>query len=178
MSEQAILSEQVNTLEQLQQRIAKLEAIEQIKQLKAKYLTACDQKQIEQIRSCFVEHSVDIDYGAVGRFSHRDELVALFYQVGNHDYMVEIHHGQNSQITIIDEDNAAAEWGLFYYLVNTQDNSLTQLGGRYSDAYRRIDGQWLIAKSHFSVNSTVASQLTDGVAQVMFAGNPQLPPAE
>ncbi|CAH0993191.1 hypothetical protein SIN8267_03332 [Sinobacterium norvegicum] len=161
----------------LEQRIAKLEAIEAIKQLKARYLAACDQKQVEQIRDCFVEQSVDIDYGAVGRFSHRDQLVALFDQVGNHDYMVEMHHAQNPQITIIDEDTAEAEWGLFYYLVNTQENSLTQLGGCYRDGYRRIDGQWYIAKSHFSVDSTVASQLSDGVAQVVFAGNPQLQPA-
>ena len=37
----------------LEQRIARLEALEAIRQLKHRYLNACDLKEVESIRDCF-----------------------------------------------------------------------------------------------------------------------------
>ena len=38
----------------LEQRLARLEAIEDIGQLKARYLHACDRKDPDAVRACFV----------------------------------------------------------------------------------------------------------------------------
>jgi|GEM_PF-6879268 len=56
-------------------RLQTLEAIEAIKLLKAHYLSACDRKQTEVIRGCFIDSPVYIDFGAVGRFEHRENTV-------------------------------------------------------------------------------------------------------
>ena len=58
----------------LEARIQRLEDIEAIKQLKAKYFHACDQKQLSEIESCFVSGEMLIDYAAVGIFKCREEL--------------------------------------------------------------------------------------------------------
>ena len=81
-----------------------------------------------------------------------------------------MHHGQDPQIEIVDEDNATATWGLYYYLINTRDETVTQLGGAYEDGYRREAGQWKICKSWYSVRSTQIFDLSEGLAKVIFAG--------
>ncbi|HEY9035450.1 MAG TPA: nuclear transport factor 2 family protein [Pseudomonadales bacterium] len=156
----------------LETRIARLEAIEAIQQLKHRYFRACDTKQLDLMRACFVDGSMHIDYGAVGTFTHRDELVALFEKVGCHPHMVEMHHGQNPEITVVNEHSAIGIWGLFYYLINTQDNTLTQLGGFYRDEYRREGEQWRISSTVFKVHSMQVHKLVDGHVASIMAGSP------
>ena len=81
-----------------------------------------------------------------------------------------MHHGQNPEVTLVDADNATATWGLYYYMVDTRRNVVTQLGGFYDDAYVRIDGEWLISRSHYEVSSTAIYNLADGPVQTVFAG--------
>lgn len=157
---------------ELEARIARLEAIEAIQQLKHRYFRACDTKQLDVMRDCFVDGPMHIDYGAVGTFAHRDALVALFEKIGCHPHMVEMHHGQNPEITITGARSATGIWGLFYYLINTQEQTLTQLGGFYHDEYRCDDGQWRISSTAFRVHSMQVHQLIDGMVQSVMAGSP------
>lgn len=159
----------------LQARIARLEAIEAIRQLKHRYFRACDTKQTPLMRDCFVDGPVHIDYGQVGTFTHRDGLVDIFTRIGCHPHMVEMHHGQNPEITVIDATRAAGTWGLFYYLINTQDHTLTQLGGFYEDEYRCEAGQWRISRTVFRVHSMQVHRLDEGLVRNLAAGSP--PPA-
>lgn len=157
----------------LEQRINRLEAIESIKQLKFGYFNACDMKKPELVRECFVEGDVLIDYGAIGAFNNREELVKVFSEVGCHDYMVEMHHGQNPQILVGDGETATGTWGLYYYLINTQEQTVTQLGGIYQDEYRKVGGDWKISRTVFTANSTVVTQLKgEGDSAILFAGKP------
>ncbi len=157
---------------ELEARIARLEAIEAIQQLKHRYFRACDTKQLDLMRDCFVAGPMTIDYGAIGTFDDRDALVSLFEKIGCHPHMIEMHHGQNPEITIVDNNHASGIWGLFYYLINTQDNTLTQLGGFYHDEYRYDDGQWRISATVFKVHSMQVHRLTDGAVQSVMAGSP------
>ncbi|TNF34460.1 MAG: nuclear transport factor 2 family protein [Gammaproteobacteria bacterium] len=156
----------------LETRIARLEAIEAIRQLKHRYFRACDTKQVDIMRECFVDGDAHIDYGAVGTFQHRDALVALFEKVGCHPHMVEMHHGQNPEISITSADTAEGIWGLFYYLINTEENTLTQLGGFYHDEYRCEQGAWKISRTVFRVHSMQVHRLLDGQVLSVMAGNP------
>ena len=54
-------------IEALAKRLDRLEAIEAIQTLKARYLSACDSKSVDIIRDCFIDGEILIDYGAVGR---------------------------------------------------------------------------------------------------------------
>jgi hypothetical protein len=154
----------------LEQRIARLEAIDAIKQLKARYFFACDNKQPELVRSCFVDGDMVIDYGRVGRFSNADDMVAIYTKYACEDHIVEMHHAQNPQIEIISDTEARATWGLYYYMIDTRHNTVTQLGGFYEDEYCCVQGQWKISATAYRVTSTQLMDLSEGMAKVIFAG--------
>jgi len=155
---------------ELGQRIARLEAVEAIKKLKAKYFFACDNKQPEVVRSCFVDGDMHIDYGRVGSFSNADDMVAIYTKYACKDHIVEMHHAQNPQVTIISDTQAGATWGLFYYMIDTRHNTVTQLAGFYEDDYRCVDGEWKISKTIYRVTSTQLMDLSEGMAKLIFAG--------
>lgn len=134
-------------IENLLRRLARLEAIDAIKQLKATYFLACDTKQPDLMRDCFAEGELTIDYGPVGQFNDREELVALFAEVGCHNFMLEMHHGHNPIINLIDEGQASGSWELCYQLINTKDKTLTQLGLIYRDQYCLTNTGWKIQTS-------------------------------
>lgn len=151
-------------------RIARLEAVEAIRQLKARYFHSCDGKNPDAMRDCFVAGPVDIDYGALGRFTDRDGLVNLFTQLGCHPHIVEMHHGANPDITIIDADHARGTWSLHYQQIDTVKQTVTQLGALYHDAYRREDGAWKISATRCVVTSCAVLSIQEGVPRVLRAG--------
>lgn len=154
----------------IEERIARLEAIEAIKQLKYAYFHACDTKNVERIRDCFAPGPIDLQYGRIGNFDDREQMLAVFSELACQEHIVEMHHGQNPQIEIIDGENATGLWGLYYFLVDTRRNVTTQLAGFYEDTYRLQDGRWQIVGSHYTVSSTQIFELSDGLARVVFAG--------
>lgn len=154
----------------LEQRLARLEAIEDIRQLKAQYFHACDTKQVDKVRECFAPGEIALHYGRIGDFHHRDQLVAVFSELACHNHIVEMHHGQNPRIKVHDDSHATGRWGLYYYLIDTRQHTVTQLAGFYDDDYVRVEGQWLICKSTYQVTSTQIFDLSEGLAKVVFAG--------
>jgi hypothetical protein len=159
----------------IQRRLQKLEDIEAIRALKARYLWCCDRKDPAGMRACFADGKVHIDYGVVGTFDNADALAKVFKDIGCHDHMVEMHHGMNPQIEVVDDKTARGTWSLHYFLINTQTKGLTQLAGYYEDEYRKTDGKWKIARTKFVPTSTLALDVTDGIAKALFAG--RAPPA-
>ena len=157
-------------IEKLLGRLARLEAVDAIKQLKATYFLACDTKQPALMRDCFVEGEVNIDYGPVGRFSDRDQLVALFTEQGCHDYMLEMHHGHNPIINLVDEHQASGSWELCYQLINTRDKTLTQLALIYRDQYCLTDKGWKIQTTVTENVSTLAFDISSDSPVVLQGG--------
>lgn len=155
----------------LAKRIQALEDIEAIKRLKYDYFFFCDNKRPEKVRECFVDGPVHIDYGQIGVFDHRDALVAVFTEMACHEHMVEMHHAQNPRIDLVDSSTARGSWGLYYCLIDTRENHVTQLGAYYEDEYRKVDGHWLISTTVCKVNSTYSCDLSEHVAKVLFAGS-------
>lgn len=162
--------------EDVQRRLQRLEDLEAIRALKARYLWCCDRKDPQGMRACFVDGPVHIDYGAVGTFDRADALVKVFTEIGCHDHMVELHHGMNPQIEVLDAARARGTWSLHYFLINTQTRGLTQLAGYYEDEYRKVGGAWKISRTRFVPTSTLALDVSDGLAKTLFAG--RAPPAQ
>lgn len=154
----------------LEQRISRLEAIEAIKQLKASYFHACDTKQVDLVRECFAAGDIDLRYGRIGNFSNREDMVSVFSELACQPHIVEMHHGQNPRIEVVDENNATGHWGLYYYLIDTRRQTVTQLAGFYEDGYTRSEGRWQIVRSCYEVTSTQIFDLSEGLARVVFAG--------
>jgi hypothetical protein len=158
-----------------EQRLQRLEAIESIRHLKSRYLFSCDRKDPAGMRACFVDGPVRIDYGVVGTFNTADALVTVYTQIACHPHMVEMHHGMNPQIEVVDETHARGTWSLHYFLINTQNNQATQLAGYYEDEYRKDAGLWKISATRFVATSTLSLDLTGENLKKLYAGGP--PPA-
>lgn len=156
----------------LEQRVRVLEAIEEIRALKSRYFHCCDRKDPKGVRRCFADGAVYIDYGAVGKFDSADALVKVFTDLACHDHMVEMHHGVNPQIELVDSSRALGKWKLHYQLVNTKENTLTQMAGFYEDEYKVSDGVWRISRTRFVATQSVVMKLGEDGIKTVFAGRP------
>jgi len=155
----------------LEARIARLEAIEAIKNLKARYWHCCDHKDVEGVRDCFLEGPVEIHYdGPVGLVRHRDDLYQVFKDVACQTHIIEMHHGGPPRIEVHSLGEASARWGLVYHLMNTEARTISVVGGYYDDEYRRVDGEWLISKARFKVCSAVTYGWKDAAVRLLHAG--------
>lgn len=133
----------------LEQRIARLEALEAIRELKHRYLNACDLKDVAAIRDCFASGAVLIDYGPLGVFHDREPFLALYSELACVPRVIDLHHAANPQIDYQDPDNAQARWALHYQNRDAETGVTRQLGGFYQDRYRRVAGQWRIVETVF-----------------------------
>ncbi|MCY1395430.1 Bile acid 7-alpha dehydratase [compost metagenome] len=140
----------------LEQRIARLEALEAIRQLKHRYLNACDLKDVAVIADCFAEGEVLIDYGPLGTFVDRARFVALYQELACHARVIDLHHGANPEIELLGEDDAQGRWALWYFNLDGETGATRQLGGFYQDRYRRVAGSWKIVATTFRAHSEVA----------------------
>ena len=156
----------------LEKRIASLEAINSIENLKHTYLNACDAKDVEAMMSTFKEGSCHIDYGEVGLFNNREDLAKLFETVACHDHMVESHHAHNPIIDLIDNQNAKGVWQITYNLINTKDHTMNTLHGTYEDEYINENNHWVISKTIFKAKSTLQTEIKDQLIKVIFSGKP------
>lgn len=151
-------------------RLQRLEDIEAIRQLKARYFHACDRKDTATLRQCFAESAIVIDYGAIGRFDTREAFLEVYQALACHPHVIDMHHGQNAQIEWLSPTNARATWDLYFYQINQQAQTLTQLGGFYRDRFVKGDAGWQIVETVFTPASTLVSQIEGGRLQVMVAG--------
>ena len=117
-----------------------------------------------------MSYFVDLQYGRVGNFSRADDMVAVFAELACEEHIIEMHHAQNPQITVHSATEASATWGLYYFLIDTRQNTATQLGGFYEDEYRCTDGEWKISKSVFNQTSTYITDVSGATVNMIFAG--------
>ena len=158
-------------VEVLTRRIAALEDINAIQALKHRYLRACDRKQPDVVRNCFIEDGAYIDAAHMGVHEGRDSFVGLFEMVGCRDTILDMHHAQNPAIQITGENTAHGTWDLYFNQINLDTRSATQVAGFYEDDYVRQDDGWRIARSIFRVTSTLMTEVDEaGQSKVILLG--------
>ena len=145
-------------LKHLEQRIAQLEALEAIRQLKHRYLNACDLKEVETIRDCFASGPVLIDYEAVGRFEDRDSFVDLYASLACQPQVRDSHHGANPEIELTADDTARGRWSLCYFNLDAETGLTRRLGVIYDDEYRCIAGAWKIVATRSRILAVVSGR--------------------
>ena len=157
-------------LDQLEQRVSRLEAIEAIRQLKHRYLASCDAKDPVAMRACFVDGAMHIDYGPVGVFDNADAVAKIFSELGCHPHILEMHHGSNPQIELVSHSQARGTWSLHYQQINMQTNVLTQMGGVYADEYRLTPTGWKMSATVFEQKSLLVLNLGEETVQAVVKG--------
>jgi hypothetical protein len=154
---------------ELERRLQRLEDAEAIRQLKSRYLNACDQQDPDRARLCFAEGDVVIDMGHVGVFRSRDEFAALYKAAGCHPHVLDLHHGGNPEIEFIDDTHAKALWSLDYRNINTQEKTVTFVSLLYHDEYARQRGEWKITKSRSEFRTALHCSYASGKLETVLA---------
>ena len=157
----------------LEQRLQRLEDDRAIRDLKARYLRACDAKDPETVRDCLLPEGAVIAYDGFPAFDGRDAFVAVYAQMGCAAGVFDIHHGANGIVEFDGPDRARGQWSLLFHNINLAARTLTQLGVEYEDVYVRQDGRWWIAETRSRRQSCLIHTVdADGRPTVTVMGEP------
>ena len=126
------------------------DAIEAIKQLKARYFRLMDTKQWDAYRQVFTDdmafyfESEDAPTATSG-----DDFVA--YVRSRLATALSVHQGHTPEIELTSPDSARGVWAMFDWVDDPDQHRAFQGFGHYHEEYRRGgDGQWRISRLRLS----------------------------
>ena len=157
------------TLAELERRVRRMEDLEEIRRLKARYLNACDSQDAQGAMECFAEGEVLIDMGHVGVFRSREEFAALYQAAGCQPFVLDMHHGGNPEIEFSDASHASGVWSLDYRNINTREKTVTFVSLLYHDEYSKVGGRWKIAKSRSEFRTALHLSYAAGKLESLLA---------
>ena len=137
----------------LEERLQRLEDDRAIRDLKARYLRACDTKDPDTVLDTLAPKGAVIAYEGFPPFDNRDDFVAIYRQMGCTPDIFDIHHAANGIISFESDSRARGQWSLYFHNSNLAGRTLTQMGVEYDDVYVKEDGRWWIAYGGVSVAS-------------------------
>jgi ketosteroid isomerase-like protein len=132
--------------------VEELVALEAIKKVKHQYAHNLDGKQLDELVALFTEDAV-CEFGQTyGQWTGHDEIRAGYQveldKVDGIDYPF-MHAIVTPVIDLLDETTARGKW--FLVEMGTDSSAIPnalRLTGVYTDDYRKVDGRWLIARTH------------------------------
>lgn len=140
--------------ETLAQRLDRLESIEAIRQLKARYCAACDEDHDPQKLGPLFDDDAVWEAGGIGRYEGRGAIEAYFAQVrGSGRLRNSAHHAVNPIIEV-NGDEASGLWRLIMlYTANVPDDGVQhfRIIGWYRETYRRSAGAWRFRSLHCEI---------------------------
>lgn len=124
----------------LEQRITRLEDIEAIKQLKARYCEICDDDHNpDLIASVFAPDAI-WESEAFGKATGHAEIEALFQKFK--DMFCFSQHNIMNPIINVDGDRATGMWYIMGPWTHTEGKDEKWMALRYDDDYVKVDGEW------------------------------------
>ena len=138
-------------MEEIERRLLALEAVEEIKRLKARYCAYCDDDyDADGIANLFAEDAI-WEGGTFGRYNGRDEIRQFFV---NAPAMLPFTvHMVMNPIIEVNGDTATGIWYLFQACTFAEGERAVWGSARYDEEYARVDGAWkfknLKLSSHF-----------------------------
>ena len=151
----------MNIKEDIIARIEVIQAVNDIKNLKFKYLNDCDLKKPNDILECFDSKKVYIDFEDFGIFSSAQDMVEKYKLYSCHPHLIEQHSGKNQIIKLLSDNEASGFWSLSYSLIDTLKNFSLNITGTYEDLYILDDNKnWLIKKTIFKKRSSLYKSLS------------------
>ena len=133
--------------------VERLAAVEDIKQLKARYFRCMDTKDWDGFRDVF---TVDARLDTSGEMPPSDdpdagivvgnEAIRAFVR-GSVDEVVTVHHGHMPEIAIMSPTTATGIWSMEDMLRWPEGSPMKAMHGygHYLETYAKVDGTWLIA---------------------------------
>lgn len=128
----------------LEERIARLEDIESIRYLQAKYQRCLDTRDFDGLEECFSENAVS-SYGN-GKMSYQGKSAVLNFLRGAMTLdMPSTHLIHSGEIDVLDVAHASAKWYLEDYLIHRKYQMKLHGAAIYCVDYEKIDGEWKIS---------------------------------
>ena len=140
--------------EALEQRVARLEAIDEIRRLKARYCALCDASyHPEGLAALFVPDGVWDGGVEFGRHVGQDAIRSFFVGASS-DIPFAAHLALNAVIEVQDAENATGQWRLIMPCTVQVPGGVEArwLLGEYVEEYARVSGTWLFRSLAFTVN--------------------------
>ena len=150
-------------------RVQQLEDDRAIRDLKARYLRACDLKDPEAVRDTLSPGGAVIAYDGFPAFANRDDFVAIYAAMGCQPTIYDIHHGANGIIGFDSADRATGRWSLYFHHIDLAARTLTQMGVEYDDVYVRSGGRWWIAETRTRRTSCLVERVSDEGSRTLVA---------
>lgn len=141
-----------------------------IEQLKYRYWRACDAKDPEGFRSCFVASGGVLDFGPLGR-TDPDTMVGIFRSIAlataedGGPRVLDMHHGFMPSISVTGSGpgsppaRATGTWTLQFRQVDRVAGTETVSTGEYADVYVVEDGRWVMAECLFTPGWSITRSL-------------------
>lgn len=127
----------------IEERITRLEDIESIRQLQARYQRCLDTRDFNSLSECFTPDAVS-SYGN-GTMSYQDrEAILDFLKDAMTLKMPSTHLIHGGEIDIKDPSNASAKWYLEDYLLHQKYKLKLHGAAIYDVDYVKDGGKWLI----------------------------------
>jgi uncharacterized protein (TIGR02246 family) len=124
-----------------------LEAIEEIKRLKARYFRLMDTKQWEPWGEVFTRDGVlETNEGAASRLEGREAIVRAVSGILKD--AVTVHHGHMPEIELTGANTARGIWAMSDWV--DMPRLVLRGSGHYEETYRVEDGRWRIAHSRLT----------------------------
>ena len=152
-------------------RVQALEDIEAIKRLKAKWWFACDTRDLSGMRSCYDEDNFLIDFGFIGEFTDMDAFIGVFKSLACHPTHVDMHHGTAPEIEMSGPDTAKGRWRMRFQLLETEQKQVQLMSGYYEDEYARVNGEWKMRVSKYTLMSNLFLSSAEGVVAIEQIGS-------
>lgn len=126
--------------------------LEEIKQLKYRYLRAVDLKEWELLASTLTEDVTSSYSDGKHTFSGRKAVMDFLSSALKSDDIVTKHQCHHPEISFFSETRAAGVWYLTDLVINTVDSKMPitlQGTGFYEDEYRKENGQWKLCHTGY-----------------------------
>ena len=132
-----------------------LEAIEEIKQLKARYFRCMDMKDWDGFTTVFAADArIDVsgelsgDVGGERGVTTGNREIAAFVR-GSIDDVTTVHHGHTPEIDVTSPTNATGIWAMEDHLWWPEGSPITTMHGygHYHETYEKVKGRWRITST-------------------------------
>ncbi len=127
------------------ERIQRLEDIEAIKKLKARYCYLADEaygnpSKWKELVDCFVEDAW-LDFGDHGIYKGKEEVRRFFEEV-THSFLSYAAHMVSNPIVEVTGDRATGSWYFDCPATDRRSGTALWVQGRYEDGFVKVDGEW------------------------------------
>ena len=152
------------SLEDIERRLRALEDVEEIKRLKARYCTYCDDNyDADKIAGLFVEDAI-WDGGIRGKAEGRDGIRNFFVNASKR-LPFAIHMVMNPIIEV-NGDTATGIWYLFQACTYADGDRPVWGSARYDEEYVRVNGVWMF--KHLKLTSHFWTPFDEGWVKAQF----------